>query len=323
MNLTENEFKKLIYISSGTFGAVFHNGKTAFKRYHTLVKANSSLGYQLIQNPCLKSHPLKFKMIKHYQKKLQYTDLNYERLYIDQKFCGICYPYYEGKTLYHLQQLPFQEKENIIKQLLQNAEELSNHHIYPLDYKLDNIIYTNNEQVKIIDLDDPLTKYKICKHENLLNESMIALKNTMICFLNAHHIQSYHSLSKYLTHKQQIHNLQEKITYQQLYHYLDIHHSKNNFLMIQPSYFSYHDLYLIKEIIQKQDFKIIIIDSNSISLDILKQFILFLYQAGISIYDVIPKSNEEIINYINNYNTSEYYILNNNKTISKQKVKSR
>ena len=131
------------------------------------------------------------------------------------------------------------------------------------------------------------------------------------------------SLSKYLTHKQQIHNLQEKITYQQLYHYLDIHHSKNNFLMIQPSYFSYHDLYLIKEIIQKQDFKIIIIDSNSISLDILKQFILFLYQAGISIYDVIPKSDEEIINYINNYNTSEYYILNNNKTISKQKVKSR
>ena len=123
MNLTENEFKKLIYISSGTFGAVFHNGKTAFKRYHPLVKANSSLGYQLIQNPCLKSHPLKFKLIKHYQKKLQYTDLNYERLYIDQKFCGICYPYYEGKTLYHLQQLPFQEKENIIKQLLQNAEE--------------------------------------------------------------------------------------------------------------------------------------------------------------------------------------------------------
>ena len=49
MNLTENEFKKLIYISSGTFGAVFHNGKTAFKRYHPLVKANSSLGYQLIQ----------------------------------------------------------------------------------------------------------------------------------------------------------------------------------------------------------------------------------------------------------------------------------
>ncbi len=323
MNLTENEFKRLTYISAGTFGAVSHNGTTAFKKYHTLVKTHSEFGYQLVPNPCLKPHPIKFQLMKYHKKNLQYTDLNYELLYIDQKFCGICYPYYEGKILYQLQQLPFTEKENIVRQLLRNAEELSNNNIYPLDYKLDNIIYTNTGQVKIIDLDDPLTKYKLVKHTNLLNESMVTLKNTIIHFLNSNYNHSYYFLSNYLIHKQQIHSLQENITYQQLYHYLDIHHSKNSFLIIQPTSFSYNDLSLIKAIIENQQVKVIVLDSESISFDILKTFIVSLLQEGITVYDVIPESYNEVVNYINNYNTSEYYILDNQKHLSKQKIKSR
>lgn len=323
MNLTENEFKQLTYISAGTFGAVSHNDTTAFKRYHTLVKTHSDFGYQLISNPCLKPHPIKFQLVKYLNKKLRYTDLNYERLYIDQKFCGICYPYYEGKILYELQQLPFIEKENIVKQLLRNAEELSTNNIYPLDYKLDNIIYTNTGQVKIIDLDDPLTKYRFIKHPNLFNESMITLTNTIIHFLNSNYNHSYYFLSKYLTHKKQIHDLRESITYQKLNDYLNIHRLNNCFLIIQPMDFSYKDISFIKAMINKLDVKVIVLDSQSISFETLEQFIIHLNQEGISIFDVIPESNHIFDNYINNYNTSEYYWLDHNKNISKQKIKSR
>lgn len=320
MNLTEKEFEHLTYISAGTFGAVSHNETTAFKKYHALVKSHSDFGYQLIENPCLKPHPMKFQLMNYYSKKLQYTDLNYERLYIDKQFCGICYPYYDGKILYHLQQLPFLEKENIVRQLLRNAEELSKHHIYPLDYKLDNIIYTKQGQVKIIDLDDPLTKYKLIKHPHLFNKSMITLKNTMIHFLNVNQNHSDYFLSQHLTHAQQINSLSENITYQKLYNYLDIHRSNNSFLVINPMNFSFQNLDLIKSIIAQYQAKIIVLDCNSSEL--LKHFITSLIQVGIDVYDVISEESMAIDDFMNNYNTSEYFMFDK-QHILKQKTKSR
>lgn len=44
--------------------------------------------------------------------------------------------------------------------LVRNSQELTRFRIYPLDLKLDNIMYVDG-QVKIIDLDDLYTKYML------------------------------------------------------------------------------------------------------------------------------------------------------------------
>lgn len=317
MNITNQDLKKLTYLSSGTFGSVYHDGKNALKIYHPEVKVRYDFGYEMVSNPCLRPHPIKFRLIKYYNKRLKYTDLNYEPLYCNQQFFGICYPYYDGTELYQLKNIPFSEKEEIVKQLLRNAKELTDHHIYPLDYKLDNVLYTKKGEVKIIDLDDPLTKYRLIKHPSLYQQSMITLKNTVVHFLNSNSNQPYFSLTQFLQHKQQIYSLGNRITYQQLYDYLNIHNSKNNFLIIRPEQFSFHMISNIKALIKRKQTKIIVIDPAEFSYEVLQNFVMSLIHAGIEIYDIWPESSNKIENYINNYNISETFI------IDKQKIKRR
>ena len=317
MNITDQDLKHFTYLSSGTFGSVFHDGKIAFKKYHPEIKTHFDFGYKMIPNPCLRLHPIKFRLMKYYNHYLKYTNLSYEPLYIDQKFSGICYPYYDGDILYHLKSISFSKKEDIVKQLLRNAEELTNHHIYPLDYKLDNIIYTKKGEVKIIDLDDPLTKYKLIKHPNLYQKSMIALKNTVVHFLNSNSNHPCFSLSPFLKHKQQIYSLYNQITYQHLYGYLEIHSSMNNFLIIRPGQISFQMISNIKRMMKQKEIKVIVIDPTSLSFEMLQSFIMSLIHEGVEIYDILPDSSNGIENYMNNYNISESFI------IDKQKIKRR
>ena len=54
---------------------------------------------------------------------------------------------------------PFDIKRDLSLQMIKNAKELTQNFIYPLDYKLNNMMYVNGE-VKFIDLDDRLTKVR-------------------------------------------------------------------------------------------------------------------------------------------------------------------
>ena len=317
MNMTDQDFKHLTYISSGTFGSVFHNGKIAFKKYHPEIKAHFEFEYKIIKNPCLRPHPIKFRLMKYYNRHLKYTNLSCEPLYINQKFSGICYPYYDGDVLYNLKNISFIEKEDIVKQLLRNAKELTNHHIYPLDYKLDNIIYTKQGEIKIIDLDDPLTKYKLVRHPHLYQKSMVTLKDTVVHFLNLNREYHCHSLAPFLNHTQQIDSLCNGKTYRQLYNYLEIHSSKNNFLIIPPEQNVLQVISDIKRLMQQLEIKIIILESNTIPLETFQSFILLLIQEGIEVYDILPSTPNDVINYIKDYNVSKTFI------IDKQKIKRR
>ena len=66
-----------------------------------------------------------------------------------------------------------------------------------------------------------------------------------------------------------------------------------------------------------KEIKIIILESNTIPLETVQSFILLLIQEGIEVYDILPSTPNDVINYIKDYNVSKTFI------IDKQKIKRR
>ena len=73
----------------------------------------------------------------------------------------------------------------------------------------------------------------------------------------------------------------------------------------------------IKALIKQKQTKIIVIDPAEFSYEVLQNFVMSLIHAGIEIYDIWPEASNKIENYINNYNISETFI------IDQQKIKRR
>ena len=63
-----------------------------------------------------------------------------------------------------LKEIRTYDEWDFIRNPLEATNKLTDQKIYPLDYKLNNVIYTSQGQVKIIDLDDQLTKVTLIKN---------------------------------------------------------------------------------------------------------------------------------------------------------------
>ena len=111
-------------------------------------------------NPMKLYRKHRFDRMIRLDKKLEYTDLCNDVIFMDGKFSGVCIPFYGYDCLYKLLGMPFDVKMDISNQLVRNSQELTRFRIYPLDLKLDNVMYVDG-QVKIIDLDDLYTKYML------------------------------------------------------------------------------------------------------------------------------------------------------------------
>lgn len=155
-NITKEELKKFKCINSGGFGTIYeHNGKV-YKVYNSDVKT----GWDYVDNPVLKHRSLqqsKIRKMMSLNDRIKYTDLPEDILYVDDKFQGIVMPYYDGETILNMINSPVLKKIALSRQMVRNAKELTENHIYTFDYKLINMIVCNGE-LKLIDLDDSLTK---------------------------------------------------------------------------------------------------------------------------------------------------------------------
>ena len=157
IHIKRQDLDNLRRIGRGGFGIVYQKDEdTAYKIYTPTVLNFNDME---VSNPALLRSKRKYNYIISIGKKLNYTDLVQDCIYIDGKFGGISIPYYDGPTLRHLKNANFSIKRNIAHQIIRNAKELENHHIYPTDYKLANMIYVGDE-VKFIDLDDTRTLYQ-------------------------------------------------------------------------------------------------------------------------------------------------------------------
>lgn len=321
MKLTKEDFEKLDYISSGTFGSVWHNKEIAFKKYHKTIKAHGVSGYEVIKNPCLKENQIKFHLMKHYNNKLKYTDLIIDKLYIDNQFAGVCYPYYEGDILESIIFKPIFEKVEISKQLIRNAKELTNHNIYPLDYKLNNIIYTLHGKIQIIDLDDKLTKIKLIKNSHSFNQSLVSLSKTIIHFLQPNTILYDRDVLHSLTYFRTIEQLEQKkiIKYHDLYQYINTLSNHINFILVPYDEINQHSINTIKNLIKQQDIKIILtIPENTLSSHEILNIISSISHHGIETYDVITINNSILKPHLFQYNATSYLELNHQKILYKK-----
>lgn len=315
-HFTKDEFEQLTYVKSGTFGSVFHDGKIAFKKYHHEIKA---IGYVLIKNPCLKQNRHKFKRMWKRQSKIEYTDLICDTFSIDNDYSGVCYPYYQGQLLEEIRkESSFKEKEYIALQLIRNAKELTDQKIYPLDYKLNNVIYTSQGQVKIIDLDDQLTKVTLIKNPYYFYKSTRRLKSTLFHFFEYHHyylndellqyLECYHTLTEIYSKKQNPYkNLENEIAWRSI---------ERTFLLIDMKDLSKDKILFIHQLLETHSLKVVLIlpefliEDNHFYKGILDAMISF----KIPIFDVLltNQKDKDIYSFINSYYTLGFYYFNEN-----------
>lgn len=186
---SESEIYVLEYISHGSYGNIYRKENKAIKKYREKIK-----GYN---NPCFRLNKKKFKLYKKRQNKIKYTTLPTELIYVNHYFVGVVYDYIDGDILTNImKQIDFEQKKSICYDIIRNAKELTDHHIYPLDYKLNNIMYDQNNQIKIIDLDDIWTKATYLPNYYYYKRSLYELKETLLVFLDNKNLE-YHGKLTY------------------------------------------------------------------------------------------------------------------------------
>ena len=187
INLTSLDLDNLERIASGGFGVVYKDGSKAIKIYRPRLKT----GYwSFVSNPALRFNKTKLNRLLKKDKLIDNTDLIQDIVCNGNKYVGVVYPYYNGITLNKCMNYPLDCRIDMSRQMIVKAKELTDNNIYPLDYKLDNMIYIDDE-VKLLDLDDVYTKVKIFKSDRLLRKSNILLDETIKTLLGEYHYYSY------------------------------------------------------------------------------------------------------------------------------------
>ena len=300
LRLKSREIEKYDKLGSGAFGSVYRiDDDLAIKLYHPEVK---TLFGGRKANPQLKKRNRALR-IKRIGKDLKHSDLIQDLVYIDDSYAGVVIPFYDGVTLNHMMNAPLETKIDISKQLIRNCKELTEHHIYPLDFKLNNMMYVNGE-VKLIDLDDYYTKYLYFNSEIHKRDCVSGLDETIKTYFGEYRECNYNEcLDYYLTRERP----EGKNKYKDIDSYIKEKDTPYNYLFIDTD----SDIEIIKRLKSQGDFRIILLfNSNEYDGELFVDFFNQLEKNGIYVYDMIRKSEFDLY-------------FSNNKTDSMQYVKGR
>ena len=214
--LTDEDIKKYEVIGSGGFGTIYKNGSKVYKIYHEYVYDEFHCQYI---NPSLKYRHFKLNRLINLNKKIKKTDLIEDVIFLNNKFSGVVMPYYEGTTLNNIMDKSIKYKIGLSKQLLENSKELTNKYIYPMDYKLNNLMVSNDE-IKIIDLDDIFTKVSIMPNFFNYKRFIFGLDATIKTFLNEYQI---YFLNKNIVYNLEIRKqLKSNFTYEDIDRFVEV-----------------------------------------------------------------------------------------------------
>ena len=187
-SINDEDLKNYRYLNSGTFGDVYQvNDSTVFKIYKKLILSGEDI---YLINPQFYHKESYYRRIINKGKKLKYSDLITDIVYLNGRFGGVALPYYNGGMMLQYKKSSFEDKYRLALELYRNAYELANNHIYPVDYKLSNIMI-NDGHVKIIDLDDYFTKYTLFPNISHLKESVSLLSQTYVDFFDTTYSYPY------------------------------------------------------------------------------------------------------------------------------------
>ncbi len=300
LSLNKSDIRNLESLGSGAFGTVYRlDDNRAIKVYHETVE--SLLG-NYKKNPQLKKIDRALR-IKRIGKKIEHSDLIQDLLYLDGNYAGIVIPFYDGVTLNNMMDVPIDLKVDISKQLIRNCEELTSNNIYPLDFKLNNIIYVDGE-VKILDLDDTFTKYYLFKNERQRRRVVIGLDETIKTYFSEYRYSTYNSLLRYyLTRKIP----EDESEYSEINNYVEKKEEGDNYLFIDIN----SDIDIIKSITNSGNYKIIILyDHSEYDVEVFAKYLDLLERNGIYVYDILRR-NEFDFYFNNNKINNKKYIKGN------------
>ena len=301
INIKSDDIQNYEFISKGNYGSIFRVGDKAYKLYHTYIKDNYGIKYK---NPELENQRIKLFKVKHLMKlnkKIKSTDLISDTIYVDNRFKGVVLPYYDGEILNLLLNSPYNTKKTISKQLIDNTRELMKNNIYPADYKLNNMMFSDGK-LRIIDLDDRETKLFFTPFN--YDSTMCGLIKTIIEFMQDSYYTTFNKdkVEQYISFK----NPNRIISFRGLRTYLDEKDKKKNIIFINNDI----NIDLLKRISNSRN-RIIYVMS-SFDQDTIEN-IKALKGEGTEIFDITYE--EEKKNYLNNYNIDNSYDIKENKVL--------
>lgn len=297
VNIDERQLRDLSKISSGNFGNIYRAGDNVFKVYEPKIKTTVGT---LDNNPMLRDS---YKVISRLQKlielnkKVKKTDLITDLLYVDGKFRGVVLPYYDGLELTKVMDKPLKDKIEYSRKLLENARELSKHHIYPTDYKLINLLLVGN-QIKIIDLDDIFTKVGIRYAPMYHKECIYGLYETIAALLNENRYHCYiDGVSDYIQRKYP----RIEPSFESINGYLDDKEINYSYVFLDENC----NIDIYKNYLKSKEVRVVVIykDNKEALLSLLEK----LKSMNIPIYDVVNYS--QIYDYLNDSSYNDCLIL--------------
>jgi hypothetical protein len=309
ITLTQTNINALEHITHGKFGHIYQDGTYAYKIYIPKIHTE----YGTVNNPCLSSSKRKVHRIISRAKQVRYTDLNYEEIYLDRRFGGVRYKYLEGTTLSRIYiGLPYLIKRDISLKLIRNNAELLSNNIYPLDYKLNNIICSEDYEPHIIDLDDVLTKVTLLPSRRYHNEAMFGLKQTIMTFFNDANINLLSTRQREMLDSYQTYNplyQKYKTPSSDISEYLVSKEEEREYLFI-PIEEALAHIFMIKKFQDEKGTKLVLLINKYDYTQEEKQYEILkeLKNMGIRIYDILTLNLDYTIPaYTECSNTKGYY----------------
>lgn len=293
-------FDRFKCIGSGKFGKVYKiNNNTAYKIYYKMV-ADDYSGKELI-NPVFGGTNFHYKLLLSKSKNLIHSGGIKDLISINGSFGGVSIPYYEGSELIDLFDKPLKLKIDISKKLIRNCKELTDCFIYPTDFRLKNIILSNNEP-QIIDLDDTRTKVSIMP--NLLWEKYCINKigENIQYFLGITNHKGIPSSIRKVIKRENAFNC---INYNKIINYIKNLEIEKNIIFINKE----TNLDKIKELINNNSFELVYIIDNNLEKKDYINIVNNLKKENIILYDFINK--EKIEDYSSIEMVNESYLLDN------------
>ena len=279
--INDNDLKNFYKGNSGTFGTIYRvNDSICYKIYREYYY--DQLGHKK-DNPCLNKNNLRLKRELKRRNKIKNTDLLYDYVFINGRFGGIKLSFYDGVTLNNLMNESFELKFDISNQLINNSRELTDNNIYPLDYKLNNLMYSNNK-VKIIDLDDTFTKVTLFPNSLYKAGAISGLNDTIRAFF---HDYEYRPFSRNLYDKLGNNIGDYSNNYDNIMHYLNFKNIDRDFLLIDSN--SNID-YLTSFLSNHVSNIIYLYDLDKYDDDYFSKLIMYYNSIGINLFDLVHNS---------------------------------
>lgn len=297
MELNKSYIKNLELIGSGCFGKVYKDRNVVYKLYR---ESFDNYEGEYKKNPALSQSILnKYKLNKliKLNSEIKGSNLITDLIYINGNFVGVKSKFIDGDALSNIKDnLSFCSKIKISKDIIKNIQELYYYNIFPIDIHLSNIILDKGENIKLIDLDDPLTKVRIIKNLIITKSCLLHVKQSLYELFGYYDFYGASFFDKYIT-KTRIPNFSS--SFSGLKKFLEY-----KSIPINISFTGINNNYNDIERLFNSNIKNVFV-YNEEEFSLAKIFIKNYYDKGIAFDNIINYSNKEM--FLNNYNVSDCY----------------